>query len=943
VARSADYSDRATVVLGGWQPSWLARGPLVRVVHGRRYCSTYSTLRRSGEPQAPCSRFLVNNGSVHGLLGLRCPLPSAGVSHSEQRWRGPRTTRTTSGSSDRRAVPSLTRGWLKTSLTMARMIMQDSHNETVPSSEPSPADTRPTIVPWPPAWLVEYEREFETQSAATAGATPTPDHARPATPAAERGNSTAGAASSVVPASEETTSMPQLPAIEREITPVVAEATAALLPKVEAGGHIFFDLETRSAVDIDEGGRRYATHPSTQILTLVALWDNRVVVWTPLLDRPLPTENLWPLGYEASGITRLPVEAFAGATFPPLLAEVIAAGRPLCAHNALGFDRFVWQAKGLPEPAAWVDTLPEARAAGLPGKLDEIGKRLIGKGKHEDAAVLQKLCRPDAKGRFHPPTPADAARLARYNLADVLLLVRVFAEVRGCSEPEVVALDRIINERGIAFDRDLARALIRLDERVAAEAAEAAERSTGGAITAKDLRRGKFLLAWLKTQGVRLANLERPTIEDFLNRDGQNQGPDSPIASAVLQARLNVAKISTSKLQQALASVDPDDRLRDQFVYHGAHTGRWSGRGVQIQNLPRPHHEIKNLPALVQAAGDPGRVQELLPIDVGIAAGVSALVRPCFRAAPGQILCIGDFAGIEARGVGWCAGEQALLNSFAAGADVYCDLASRLFGYAVTRSNKRERDIGKIAVLGCGYGMSAPAFARHAEKHRVDLHATGITPEEVVEAYRDAYPSIAGDRKEQNGKVWRTGGLWQDVEILAQGAIELNQVYSVAHCEFRRDGQAFVIQLPSGRRLHYRNARLKELVPPYYARLGLPSKPKLTIVFDSPKRRGETTYGGKLVENIVQAICRDLLVAAMLACEQEGLPVVAHVHDEIVIEVPASEAESAVRRLAEIMSRPPAWAAGFPIKVEAFAAERYFKSPPPGAPIASAQDGKLLA
>src|SRR5262249_43223625 len=150
-------------------------------------------------------------------------------------------------------------------------------------------------------------------------------------------------------------------------------------------------LETRSALDLEAvGGRRYAHDASTEILTLVALWNDRVVVWTPLLKEPLPADGLWPKGYEASGIPPLPVDTFAGTTFPAPLAEAVAAGRPLCAHNAFEFDRHVWRARGLPEPAAWLDSMHEARAAGLPGRLDEIGKRLIGRGKHEGAALLRK-------------------------------------------------------------------------------------------------------------------------------------------------------------------------------------------------------------------------------------------------------------------------------------------------------------------------------------------------------------------------------------------------------------------------------------------------------------------------------------------------------------------------------------------------------------------------
>jgi DNA polymerase len=694
---------------------------------------------------------------------------------------------------------------------------------------------------------------------------------------------------------------------------------------------VYLDLETRSRADLEAvGGRRYAKDPSTELLTVVALLPGRAVVWTPLLITPLPAAGLWPKGYEACGVPERPLESFAGPSLPAPLADAIAAGHALCAHNALGFDALVWRARGLPEPASWLDTLPDARAAGLPGELDEIGKRLVSVGKHAGKAVLRRFCRSDAIGQFRPPTGADLAEVARYNLADVLLLAKLHAVVAGSSEPEVSALDRAINERGVAFDTDLARALIRLDEQAAEEAGAAVVQATGGTIRAADLSRTRFLLDWLRSQGTALPDLQRQTVETHLRSDETIPGP----AQVVLRARLATAKVSAAKLQAALDAADADGRLRHQFAYHAAHTGRWSSRGVQLQNLPRPDRRLKDLRALAGAAPDPALFRQLLPAGVDLATAVSALVRLCLRAAPGKVLVVADFASIEARGVAWCAGERTLLERFATGQDVYCDFASMLFGRPITKADKLEREVGKATLLGCGYQMSADRFAEYAWAAGLDLAAVGLSPQAVVEAYRNAYPAIAGWRAEGGDCSWREGGLWRDVETLAQGAVVLREVYQFAHCELRPDGPDLVIQLPSGRRLRYRNARVEQR-PTRWGRK------KATLLFDSPRAPGASTYGGKLVENIVQAICRDLLVEAMLTCERGGLPIVLHVHDEIVAEVPAAEAEAALRRLAEAMSRPPAWAAGFPIEVEAFTADCYFKGPVPGSRVARARDGRV--
>jgi DNA polymerase len=237
--------------------------------------------------------------------------------------------------------------------------------------------------------------------------------------------------------------------------------------------------------------------------------------------------------------------------------------------------------------------------------------------------------------------------------------------------------------------------------------------------------------------------------------------------------------------------------------------------------------------------------------------------------------------------------------------------------------------------------MSARRFAEYAALDGIDLAAAGVTAEDVVDTYRESYPAIAGYRVQDGLRIWREGGVWRDVEAAAISAIQFGESGTQAHCHFCKDRDALVIQLPSEREIRYRNAHVEDRVPKFYRDLNLPERTKPTIIFDSPEHPGITTYGGKLVENLVQAICRDLLAAAMVACEREGLPVVLHCHDELVIEVSVDEAESALRRLVQIMSSPPAWAKGFPIAVEGFMSDRYFKSAPSGACRAKAQNGVI--
>jgi len=306
---------------------------------------------------------------------------------------------------------------------------------------------------------------------------------------------------------------------------------------------------------------------------------------------------------------------------------------------------------------------------------------------------------------------------------------------------------------------------------------------------------------------------------------------------------------------------------------------------------------------------------------------LSTLIRPTLRAAPDMRLLIMDYGAVECRGVGWVASEQRLLDVFRADGDVYLDMASMIFGRTVTKEDKLERNVGKVTVLGAGYGLSAAKFGLYTANQGIDLAAAGVTAEQCIERFRAAYPHIAGfPSGEIDSKVMRRNGLWHHLNDAALEAVRDRKVVGSHPCLFGYYGGCLIIRLPSGRELVYRQARVEDRVPAYCAFLGLRGKPRPTVVYNGP--RGEAVlYGGKITENVVQAICRDLLADALVRLEEARLPVVLHVHDEAVCEVPADGAEELLHRMAAIMSTPPAWAEGFPVKVEGFACERYVKSP----------------
>ena len=236
----------------------------------------------------------------------------------------------------------------------------------------------------------------------------------------------------------------------------------------------------------------------------------------------------------------------------------------------------------------------------------------------------------------------------------------------------------------------------------------------------------------------------------------------------------------------------------------------------------------------------------------------------------------------------------------------------------------------------------ARTFGERCLGLRIDQAAANTSAEAVVEGYRDACPKVAGTRVSENGHTRRRGGLWKEVEAAARKCVLIGVPQSAGRCTFSREGTTLLVELPGGRRLHYRNARVESAAPAYGGEKGLAARPRPSVHFDHPRRRGVQAYYGLLTENLVQAICRDLLAAALLECERLGLPVVLHVHDEIVVEADEATAEEALHRLALVMSTPPAWATGFPVEVEGFVAQRYAKDPPPGAPVVKARNGAIV-
>jgi DNA polymerase len=722
------------------------------------------------------------------------------------------------------------------------------------------------------------------------------------------------------------------------------------------------DLETQSVANLKHGLKAYLRHPSTRLLSLVASHGNFVLVWAPAGRWPgkkleINPHDLWPAGIPKSASVMLD----SGDACPAVLRKWLDSGYTFAAHNAAGFDAaafrdLVSSRYSCSEPSAWYDTLPACRAAGLPGKLDDLGHIFLGTGKDEGGAVLKLMYTVKVRNG-QPVYPVGTLpvwkQLLRYNVKDVLLLHRVFTQTLGSGEPDVLDAHSAVNSRGIAFDLGFLSRLQDLWTDAENSAMDEIAALTGGALTGDNLRSVPQVKAWLKAQGVHTDTLNRQALERLYEYPEEFFGECDDLTERhafvceVLKLRQTVTRVSKAKLQRIAEMADPDNRVRDVLVYCGAHTGRWSGKGIQPHNMARGVGDLDTEGLLLRHAGgrlDIEQVKEAAAKCKGHPRTddvLSTLLRPVFCAGDGNTLLIADYAAIEGRGVGWVAEEVKLLDAFRSGTDIYCQMASAIFGRPITKADKMERQIGKITVLGCGYSMSAAKFAAFCKACRVVLEDAGTDAEACVTAYRDQYPAIAGRLE---GK-FRKGGIWQKYNDAVRMVLKGKPSRFEGKCVFGMNGPDLQVWLPSGRRLTYRNARIEPRVPPYADALGLAMEPKPTVVYDHNHwgPGGGTLYGGLITENIVQAICRDLLAAALVRCEYAGLSPVLHVHDEIVCEVPAGEAKARMEELVTIMSEPPAWADGFPISVEGFSCPRYSKSPFRGSWEVAGANGRITS
>lgn len=674
---------------------------------------------------------------------------------------------------------------------------------------------------------------------------------------------------------------------------------------------VYMDIETQSIQDIRAvGGRRYAQCPSTRIACAVFMVDGFIIPWLP--------ENCTPPGdYKLDLPNATPVVR---TVEPPRDIVQLANSHTFVAHNASGFDALVWdRCTGV--SVEWCDTLPAARGSGLPGGLDDIGRRLHGTGKDRAGPLLIKMLSvASVRGPTYDyprGTPALWNMMLRYCGLDVVLLRTIADVVEPHYDHDRFWVDRMVNTRGIPVDLMWARELSDLYQEI--------EDAARGAITNEidNVRSVPQVRAWLRKQGFNIDSIERKELERFFaDPDGyriEGVEPQLEKAMETLRLRQQIVSAGSAKPRTILTCVDPDSRMREQHVVNGAHTGRFTGRELQPHNFPRGDErtpvDVEAIfarrpltAAVVSEYGSPNKV-------------LSHLVRPCIRAADPLELLIADYGQIEARVLAWLAGDQKQLSKFRdPSVDIYMDLAERIYGHRNFTKKSIERWVAKQAELGAGYQMSGAKFEVYCGFHGVDIAAAGTTPQAVIKNYRELHPDMVN--------------LWSLYGKAARGAVESWTTSYVGRCEFSyRDGN-LLIQLPSGRYLVYRKARMEMRVPGWAGA----KDPVPTLIYDRGRGGEGYLYGGRIAENVTQAAANDLLVDALVRLERTGLRPVMHVHDEIVCEhVPESLDEACV-----LMSQSPSWAQDLPILVEGFTNKYYIKAPTKLSRKCSALMGRIL-
>jgi DNA polymerase len=660
--------------------------------------------------------------------------------------------------------------------------------------------------------------------------------------------------------------------------------------------HLSIDIETYSDVDITKAGLyRYAQSPAFEILLFAYSLDGAPVNVVDLTQTQyLPQELAQPL-FDPKTIKHAYNAAF----------EWYCLSRYFNLPNNPSYPPEKWLSQ-------WRCTMLHGLYCGYPGGLEAVGKALgLASDKQKLAtgkALIRYFCSPCTPTKnngnrirnlpHHDPGKWDLFKT--YNVQDVVTEMEVEQRLSAFPVPDAVqaqwVTDQIINLRGVAVDADLVAGAQEIDtamkQKYIAEAVNLSGLDNPNSVAQ--------LSKWLQEEtGEEVTDLKKATVTELLKQD-----VSSDAARRMLEIRQELGKTSNKKYDALEVCECADGRVRGLLQFYGANrTGRWAGRLVQVQNLPRTYIDADLLPLardLVKA-----RQADALQVVFGsVPDTLSQLIRTAFVASPGHTFVDADFSAIEARVIAWLAGEEWVLEVFRTHGKIYEATASQLYGVPIDKIKKGNpeyslRQYGKAATLALGYqgGSQALITAGHLDKN---------TPEEELLDIRDRW------RKSNPAIV----NFWYTVDAASKEAVNTGRPIELwdgrlvfaRECDPKNDMDFMTIRLPNGRKLYYPKPHMG------VNRFGQPSLCYWGQNQTTKKWQVIETYGGKLVENITQATARDCLAEAIDRLEVAWFPVVFHIHDEVVIDRPKQFPD--LDKVVEIMSQPIPWAPGLPLNAD---------------------------
>jgi DNA polymerase len=668
--------------------------------------------------------------------------------------------------------------------------------------------------------------------------------------------------------------------------------------------YVVLDFESASACDLTKSGAwRYAQDFST-FLTHVGF---KLVSY----NQPQRTRVIW-----GNAVNRVDAELHELASDPEVM---------FVAHNCsfeIGMFKEHMVSLGYPmiPNERWHDTMAVAAMKSLPLGLDALIRALelpVQKDM-EGHRLMLRLCKPDKEGGWSHHTQDALSREAQYNVTDVDGQFGVHLALGGLGhdERQVWLADQRINQRGVLVDVKFINACMDVLDQVRVPMTAEFKQITGGIAPTQ---REKFL-NWVNEQGVAMSDMKKATLDAMLDPDDEFGFEDldqlgfEPLPYHVhraLSLRRSLASSSVAKLERMLRCASNDGRVRYTMQYHGAGTGRWAGRLIQIQNYPRGEiQERQGLTPEILAdailSRDLNRIRDLWGDDI-FSAIISSL-RSCIvpDVSKGRVLAVGDFAQVEARNVLSFAGHHDRAFEMDS-TDAYAELGSMIFKRPINKhDNPKERQIGKNGLLGSGFGLGPLGFqAKFAPNEPFELAKLAI------DTYRKDYAPLVP-------KFWY--GLYQ----ASVDAVWCNEArtYVFQGIEFRREGEFLSMRLPSGRKIWYhRPCREKSFNP--VTRNEYPAWSYMS--YQGKKFRRNFMWYGQLMNNLVQGSARDLVVNGIFICEQQNMPVVFTAHDEIVVET--EDRPGLALMLKQIMEDIPAWARErrFNVKAETDTMIRYRK------------------